>query len=76
MHWSDEWTGIEEHMLSRGTSTRTHTGMKMPTSSGKGKGVCYAEGFSWRLAGHDAKSDAQLMKSAAGFDKDFLLKYS
>ena len=63
-------------MLSRGTSTRTHTGMKMPTSYGSGGGVCYVEGFSWRLAGDEAKDDAQLMKSAAGFDKDFLLKYS
>lgn len=54
----------------------THTGTKMPTSSGNGKGVRYVEGFSWRLAGDEAKNDAQLTKSAAGFDKDFLLKYS
>lgn len=45
----------------------------MPASSGNGKGVCYVEGYSERLAGDKAKNGAQLMKSLAGFDKDVKL---
>lgn len=45
---------------------------KNAASSGNGEGVGHVAGYIGRLAGDEAKSDAQLMKSPTGFEKDVL----
>ena len=45
----------------------------MPASSRDGKGVCCIESCWWRSAGQEAKGDAQLLRSLAGFEKEVFL---
>lgn len=60
----------QKGILSRGASTCTLRGTSTPASSEDGKGICCVEGYPGRLAGDEAKSDVQLMKSLGGSEKD------